>query len=341
MTSRRHFLRRLAVLTAPFLVPRKIFAGTYDTVMTVSGPISAARMKFTLSHEHILVDFIGAKKIAPGRYQVEDVIKTALPHLLAVKENGCFSFVDCTPAYLGRDVALLKELSAKTGLNILTPTGYYGAAGEKHVPEHAYSETAQQLANSWISEWNDGIEGTGIRPGFIKTGVDRAPLTAVQQKLLKAAAITHLATGLTIGVHTGDGPAAEEQLTILQENGVHPSARIWIHAQNEKDMQFHVRAAQRGSWVSFDGVNTNSLGAHVEYIINMKKAGHLDKVLVSQDSGWYHVGEPGGGTFNHYNTVFTDLIPALKQQGITTSELELLFVTNPSKAFTVQIRRWK
>ena len=70
---------------------------------------------------------------------------------------------------------------------------------------------------------------------LIKTGVDQAPLSAMQGKLIEAAALTHLATGLTIGVHTGNGDAANEQLKILDAKGVGPSARIWIHAQNEKD----------------------------------------------------------------------------------------------------------
>ena len=55
---------------------------------------------------------------------------------------------------------------------MITNTGYYGAAGDKYVPQHAYEETVDQLADRWTGEWEDGIEGTGIRPGFIKGGVD-------------------------------------------------------------------------------------------------------------------------------------------------------------------------
>jgi phosphotriesterase-related protein len=140
-------------------------------------------------------------------------------------------------------------------------------------------------------------------------------------------------------VHTGDGAAADEQLEILKTQGVHPSARIWIHAQSEPDTRFHITSAQRGSWVSFDGVNAESVSRHVELIMIMKAAGLLDKVLVSHDSGWYHVGEAGGGTFNHYNTIFTQLVPALKSKGITSREIELIFVKNPSNAFAVKVRK--
>jgi phosphotriesterase-related protein len=71
----------------------------------------------------------------------------------------------------------------------------------------------------------------------------------------------------------------------------------------------------------------------------MKSEKLLDQVLVSQDSGWYHVGEPHGGIFNSYNTVFTQFIPALKQNGFTQEEIDTLFIANPARAFTISVRR--
>src|SRR4030095_8338607 len=100
-------------------------------------------------------------------------------------------------------------------------------AKDKYLPQHAYSETSEQLAARWIVEWENGIDGTGIKPGLIKSGVDKAPLSEVQQKIIDATALAHLATGLTIGIHTGNGDAANEELKILERRGVAPSARIW------------------------------------------------------------------------------------------------------------------
>lgn len=307
--------------------------------MTVNGPVSPSQLKFTLSHEHVLVDFIGADQVNKNRYNADDVFNTALPFLKDVKNRGCNTLVDCTPAYIGRDVVLLRRLSKATGLNVVTTTGYYGAAKEKYVPRHAYDETSEELSRRWIDEWTDGIEGTGIKPGLIKTGVDQSPLSNVQRKLIDAAALTHLATGLTIGVHTGDGVAAEEQLEILAARGVAPSARIWIHAQNEKDNAYHIRAAQRGSWVSFDGVNKDSINENLASLQMMKQQKLLNKVLVSHDSGWYHVGEPDGGKFNDYNYILTDFIPALRKGGFTSNEIDTIFVRNPAEALTIKVRR--
>ena len=195
-----------------------------DVIMTVNGELPAAQLGFSLSHEHVLVDFIGAGKTDPSRYDVAEVYNKAFPVVLAAKAKGCKTLMECTPAYLGRDVKLLRQLSKASELNILTNTGYYGAAGEKYLPSHAYKETANEVAARWISEWKNGIDGSGIRPGFIKSGVDKLPLSEVQQKMVEAAAITHLETGLTFGIHTGDGPAAMEEMRIFGSRGVAASA---------------------------------------------------------------------------------------------------------------------
>src|SRR5258708_16120120 len=126
----------------------------------------------------------------------------AIPILQDLEEKGCTTFIDCTPSYLGRDAELLQRLSSASGLNIITNTGYYGAAAEKYLPHHVYIETAEQIASRWVNEWTNGIHATSIRPQFLKTGVDKAPLTVVQRKVIEAPPIAHLATALPTRSHT-------------------------------------------------------------------------------------------------------------------------------------------
>jgi predicted metal-dependent phosphotriesterase family hydrolase len=302
--------------------------------MTVLGPIVPAQLGRTLIHEHIMVDFIGADAIRPGRYDSEDVSLKALPHLRQVKSAGCNTLVDCTPAYIGRDPGLLRRLSQASGLQIVTNTGLYGAAHDKYVPKFAYAETAQQLAARWVKEFEDGIEPSGVRPGIIKIGVDSGPLSEIDAKLVKAAAITHQQTGLTIASHTGDGVAAMAQISTLKSHGVAPEGFVWVHAQNEADTQLHLRAADAGAWVEFDGVSAATAAKHVELVLRMKQAGHLRRVLLSQDSGWYHVGEPGGGNFHPYDFLFTGFLPLLGRRGVSETEIETLMVHNPLTVLT-------
>lgn len=307
--------------------------------LSVMGEIRKEDLGITLIHEHILVDFVGAALSSPERYVRDEVVKRALPFLTDLVELGCSTFVDCTPAYLGRDVQVLQQLSIQTGLNILTNTGYYGAVDGKYLPKFAFSESAGQLAQRWILEAEKGIDDTGIKPGFIKIGVNKGPLNAVDRKLVEAAAVTHLATGLTISSHTGDGKAALEQIRILQANGVHADAFRWVHAQNEKEMLLHLEAAGQGAWVEFDGISKKSAAQHFEFILNMKNHDFLDHCLISQDSGWYHVGEENGGNYKDYNFIFNHFIPLLKQREFEQKEIDLLLIDNVARSLGIYPRK--
>jgi len=303
-------------------------------VPTVSGPVGAHRLGPTLMHEHLLVDFIGADRVSPSRYDANQAFGVILPHLAKARAAGCETLVDCTPAYLGRDVRLLMRLSGASGVNILTNTGYYGAAKDKHLPRHAFTESADQLSARWIREFERGIDGTDVKPALMKIGVDEAPLSDVDAKLVRAAALTARATGLPIASHTSTGAAAMAEIDLLDRGGVPAGAFIWVHAQSERDSTFHTRAARAGAWVEFDGVSDASVDRHVELVRQMKAQGLLERVLVSQDAGWYHVGEPGGGQFRSFDTLFTKFIPALTNAGLTKEDVRRLLVENPRRALT-------
>ncbi len=308
------------------------------SVMTVNGPIAPEQMGTTLPHEHVLVDFAGAEAVSPDRYDRREVFETVLPHLQRARTLGLQTLVEATPAYLGRDPVLLKQLADASGMHLLVNTGYYGAREDQHLPRHAFADPADSLAARWIREWTTGIDGTGIRPGFIKIGVDGGPLSDIDRKLIQAAARTHLRTGLTIAAHTGPAAGALDQLAVLEAEGVDPSAWIWVHAQAEDDSTFHFRAARSGAWISFDGLASDNVELYVARVAFMKAEGLLHRVLVSHDAGWYHVGEPGGGTFRPYDTLFTDFLPALEAAGFTAEEIHQLIAVNPAEAFTVRVR---
>lgn len=308
-------------------------------IITVNGSIPSEKMELSLIHEHLLVDFVGADSTGYHRWNRDTVIARVLPYLLEAKSKGVKTFVDCTPAYLGRDPLLLKLLSEKSGIQIITNTGYYGAVDNKYLPAHAFTETANELAQRWISEFNEGIEGSGVKPGFMKISVGaEVPLSDLHQKLVRAAAIAHLSTGLTIASHTGPALPALEEIAILQQEGVDPSAFIWVHAQAEKDYSYYDRIYNLGAWISLDGAAWDVEG-HLDRLLYCKEKGLLDKVLLSHDAGWYKPGEPGGGDFKGFTAIFDELIPKLIENGYTQNEVDRLLVVNPSNAFTVAVRR--
>ena len=302
-------------------------------VITVSGPISLEDMGITLPHEHLMVDFIGADKVGKHRYRPDDVVSTMLPYIRDAQKQGVQTFVDCTPMYLGRDVEVLRTISELTGLRIITNTGQYK---EPHLPAETFEVEAEALADGWIREFEEGIDGTSIKPGFIKTAVERESLAPTQQKIAKAAALTSKATGLTIATHTGAAVAAMEVLDIVEAVGVSPDRWIFVHAQNEHDADLLVQVARRGGWLSLDGIGPGADNEHLVPLLRLLDAGFERQVLLSHDAGWYRVGEEPGGAKKPFTHLLGEFTPLMKRSGVSDETVHTITVTNPSVAFEVR-----
>ena len=351
---RREFIHAFAASSLVLALPRWADAAATSRakagqVMTVTGAIEARELGITLTHEHLFADVrpFAEQAAAPFSPDIEEVVEVVLPYLEAIRRLGCRSLVDCTATTLGRNPALIRRLSEASDLHMLTVTGAYLAAGGRFIPPYVREETDEHLAARWIGEWRDGIDGTGVRPGLIKLGIEGDPLTDLERKVLRAAARTHLASGLVIAVHTGpwsdvepgrNARCALAQLDVLEAGGVDASAWIWVHAQNEVQGSQHVLAARRGGWVSFDGIRPGQEEAYIAMIEVMRQAKLLDHVLVSQDAGWYTAGQPRGGEIKPYAPVFTTLLPALRRHGLDEGEIRTLFTDNPARAFALRAR---
>ncbi len=317
-------------------------------IMTVTGPIRPRDLGRTLIHEHVIVDFIGAARTSPERYDHDLAFQFALPHFQQLRARGVKSFAECTPRYIGRDAALLQRLSRASDVQIISNTGWYAAVDHKFLPPEAEKESTEQIATRWLDEWHDGIEGTGIRPGFLKLGTGSGPLPPVDAKLVRAAARVHRETGLTIAIHTGDGAAALDELRLLREEGVAPGALVWVHAMNDPG-PIQIEAAKMGAWISLDGY---SLAPHnvlrfPKYVEAHHEAGTLHRVLLSHDDGWAVDGDApsgnkltlfGNGNQAPFESIFTRLLPDLRAKGFTDADFDRMLMNNPREALTIRRR---
>ena len=314
-----------------------------EYIMTVQGPLPASEIGIALTHEHVLVDFIGADSTGYHRWDKEKVVQKVLPFLTEIREYQVSTLMECTPAYLGRDPWLLKALAEKSGLHLVTNTGYYGARNNRYVPQHFHQMSAEEISNLWVDEFKNGIEDSGVKPGFIKIGVDGdETLSEEHHKIITAAALAHQKTGLVIASHTGPDAPAFEQIALLQSMDIDPSGFIWVHAQGGS-LEGNIKAAQLGTWISLDNVDPDrepgtdyDVDWYVNRITALKEAGLLHRVLISHDAGWYKPEEEDGGTFRGFTGIFTDLVPALKKRGFSDDELHQLLEVNPQKAFILR-----
>ncbi|AEJ60967.1 aryldialkylphosphatase [Spirochaeta thermophila DSM 6578] len=309
---------------------------------TVLGAIDESEMGKALVHEHIMVDFSPAdEQHVLDDSMREEVVRIMSPYLQEMKDFGFRTLFECTPRFLGRDIETLISISRATGVHIVSNTGFYAFGGYKHIPLSLRDASPETFASLWIDEFSHGIEGTGVKPGFIKTSVNHGPLGDLDRRLIIAAALTHLETGLTIACHTGEKECALGVAGVIEEQGVDPSALIIVHADQVEDMSFHLSLLERGFWLEYDNVGLKPLEYHVELISTVMKHGVGSRVLLSHDAGWYTVGEPEGGKDSNrpYTAVARSLIPALKARGYGDEVEEQLLVTNPREAFRIRVRR--
>ena len=302
--------------------------------MTVRGPVDAGSLGLLLPHEHVMSTF-GLPAAPVPAYDETRLLTVAVAYLRYLGGLGCDAIADCTTAYFGRAPSLLSRISEASGVHILTNTGYYAAADDRYVPEHAFKESAAEIAARWVAEWRDGIDGTGISPGFIKTAVDAGPLSDIDRKLVRAAILTHLETGLTVQTHVGDNPAVvEEILSMLEGEGVAPEAWIWVHAHAVPEAAALRRAAEAGAWISLDGLGESTAGHILGLLRKLREWGLLSRALVSHDGEAF---DPNGGS-RQFHELLTGFVPLMERSGFSRSEVEQVTVRNPARAFTVGVR---
>lgn len=312
---------------------------TSNWIQTVKGAVAVERLGLILPHEHLFTDLRGP--LAPGYAQAEPeaVAQAMEPYLAAAHQAGVTALVECSTVGVGRNVAVLRHLADLTPVHIVAPTGVYRDA---FVPPSLREMSAGELAEAWIRDLTRGIDGTGVRAGFIKISVSDDGPTPLEVRILRAAALASHQTGAVVASHTATGALARRQIEILEAAGLDLERFIWVHANLEPDPAIHLEAAQRGAYVEFDaiGAEWQSQPAMVEYTLALIEAGYTEKILLSHDAGWYDPSQPDGqpeeGGIRGFTALVEDFLPALQAWGVTDELLHLITVTNPARAFALR-----
>jgi len=158
------------------------------------------------------------------------------------------------------------------------------------VPRYAYDETADQLADRWVREWGNGIEDSGVKPGFMKIGVDEiesdsARLSSIDEKIVRASARASRRTGLAVTCHTGGGPAGLAAAKVFIGEKADPGRFVVAHSDGH-GLPINQAVAELGAWVSFDAISRRPLELHLKLVRAMTQR-HAGSLLLSHDNGWY------------------------------------------------------
>jgi phosphotriesterase-related protein len=301
---------------------------------TITGPVTASDLGLVLPHEHIFVDLRGPSALDYAQANVKDVIRLMQPYLEAAWAAGVTAFVECTPPGVGRNLGILRRVAEITPIRIITPTGVYR---EAFTPLAIRNLTAEALAQIWIQELTQGIEGTPVKAGFIKLAMSDNGPTEIEIRNLEAAALASKSTGAVIASHTANGGIVQVELRVLEKAGLDLGRFIWVHADAEPNPAFHLEAAKRGAYVEFDAIGARTdMNAQVDFTVALIEAGYAGRILLSHDAGWYEPGQPGGrpsGGVRGFTSLIEDFLPPLRSRGIGEDVIRQITVENPFMAF--------
>ena len=321
-------------------------------VQTVTGAIPVTSLGRTLMHEHLFIAFGGAEFDPTAKFDRPAFIAEAVRRLVELRDvHGVRSFVDPCPIELGRDATLFKEISEKSGMQIICTTGFYFE--EMGLPPYWRARTVDEIAEFYIREITHGIGDTGIKAGAIKVATGAPVITEQEKKFLAAACIAQKATGVPIITHTQDGFGGPEQQKLFADGGVEPRNCLIGHCCGNADPAYHRRVVDGGSYIGFDRIGILRLQpdeVRADNLAKLVKDGFASRVMMSQDRHCYWLGKMQrqisaeeqarnealravGKYPPPYTYMFTDFLPMLQARGVSPAEIASMLDDNPRRFF--------
>lgn len=307
---------------------------------TVLGDMPAADLGITYAHEHLIIDSPSRPVEMTPDFDLGDVDRMAA-ELVDAAALGLGTAVDAMPIDAGRSATKLAELSRRSGVRIVAPTGFHHARyyGPAHWSERA---TETELADLFVADLVDGIDErdysgpvvhrTAHRAGIIKVAGGEAGLSARDRRIFGAAAEAQRRTGAPILTHAERGMGALEQVRALMDLGVAAGRVAVSHVDKVVDRGYHRELLASGAFAEYDqafrwGDGDNGTMTLLAWMI---EDGLGDRILLGMDAArrrYYRAygGEPGLGY------LLGTFSPAMAAAGIDEPTRDALFVANPAR----------
>jgi len=309
-------------------------------INAVLGPIDSDDLGFTLMHEHVLVANWAMRRCYPGYVDETWLLEHATRELRSAAERGVRSMVDLTPINLGRDIHLIREVSERSGVQIVAATGFYWI-------EEPWMEawTAEQLAEYPIRDITRGIEDTDIKAGIIKCATDRLGLTDFNRKLLHVAALAHRATGVPISTHSSvENRSGLGQQDVFEEHGVDLRRVVIGHCGDTEDVSYLEEILKRGSTIGMDRFGIDIIlptKQRVDTIVELCKRGWAEQMVLSHDASchidWFPRELIAQSVPNwNFRHISDDVVPALLSCGVSQDQIDQMTLHNPARIFSQQ-----
>ncbi|HSF24040.1 MAG TPA: phosphotriesterase-related protein [Blastocatellia bacterium] len=319
-------------------------------VATVKGPIDSARLGVTLMHEHVFVLSTEMLQNFPATWGDEQKrVTDAIARLNELKARGVDTIVDLTVIGLGRYIPRIKRIASATELNIVVATGVYTY---NDVPMYFHFQGPgttlggpELMTDMFVKDIEEGIADTGVKAAILKCATDEPGVTPGVERVLRAVAGAHRRTGVPISTHThAHTRRGLEQQRIFSEEGVDLSRVVIGHSGDTTDIGYLEELLGAGSYIGMDRFGIDVLlpfEDRVNTVARLCERGHAGRLVLSHDAACFNDWLPEAAlpvlTPNwNFLHIHNDVIPALKQRGVTDEQVRTMLVDNPRKIFERQ-----
>lgn len=317
---------------------------------TVRGAVDTSSLGVTLMHEHVFVLDTEILNNYPEEWGDEESrISDAVRRMNELKTRGVDTIVDLTVTGLGRYIPRIQRIAAQTSIHIVVATGIYTYCDLPFYFHYRGPGTVlggpELIADMFVRDIEQGIADTGVRAGILKCATDEPGLTPGVERILRATAQAHRRTGVPISTHThARRRVGLDQQRVFREEGVDLSRVVIGHSGDTTDLAYLEELIVNGSYIGMDrfGIDTIlSFEDRVNTVAEMCRRGHADKMVLSHDAACFNHWLPERPLPAllprwHYLHIHNDVIPALKQQGVTEQQLNTMLVDNPRRIFETQ-----
>ncbi len=317
-------------------------------VDTVGGAVATTDLGVTLMHEHVFV--LSPEIIAnfPERWGDERAREeAAVEKLNALKAIGVDTIVDPTVIGLGRYIPRIQRIAERTDLRIIVATGLYTYADVPMYFHFTGPGTAiggpEAMVDMFVRDITEGIAGTGVRAAILKCATDEPGVTPGVERVLRAVAQAHRATGVPITTHThARSRRGLDQQRIFAQEGVDLSRVVIGHSGDSTDVDYLEELIAAGSYLGMDRFGLdNILGFEdrVGIVATLCERGHADRMVLAHDAACYVDWLPEAALPVvlpnwHYLHIHNDVLPALRQRGVTEEQITTMLVDNPRAIFS-------
>ena len=319
-------------------------------VQTVQGPVDTAELGQVLMHEHVFVLSADVQQNYPEEWGSEEQrIADAVEKLEALAATGVRTIVDPTVIGLGRYILRIQRVAEQVGLNIVVATGCYTYDDVPFFFHHRGpalnaalgTEVPDPMVDMFVRDITDGIAGTGVKAAFLKCAIDRPGLTPGVERVMRAVAKAHRRTGAPITVHTH--PGSRQGLAVQKvfaDEGVDPRRVVLGHSGDTTDADHLSELADAGFLLGMDrfGINLDTtFEARADIVVEMCRRGYADSMVLSQDAScyidWVDPAVMAMLTDWRYTHIHEDVLPYLREHGVTDEQIETMLVANPRRYF--------